>query len=595
MKKIVSFQEMEAIDRFAQQSYAMPQLMLMENAGRSAWHSFLEKTAARQYQNIVFLCGKAHNGGDALVMARHAHYAGFTKLHIIHTEKDESKLSLSNKINLNILQALGISCRYSQNILAEQANISCIEHANFIVDGLLGTGTKGMLYGNMAAITDLVNRCRKSVLENSTSASSKKIHLTSLDIPSGLYESICLADLADASFMKSDLTLCFGFFKEILFRPLLFEFAGECILLSSVFPPIQLQTSADWQSSAEGKKNLNPKPAPLRLIEIQDLEENLPKLSKTDYKKTRGHAAIAGGSKQFLGAPILATLAASRSFSGLCTRYAADDVFATQSTALASEMLASVEAAQPHHFKKHQALLIGPGVGPNDNNMRLFLSFTKKALAACLSRQLSLAAPPILVFDAEGIDIYKTIFMQAQASKKKTTLSCGQAIILTPHIGEFSRLIQKPKEEILLNPLVHVRKAAQKFHCCLCLKGHVNYIVAANGTAFLVEGANPLLGIAGSGDVLAGLTCSLAAYLLAKKSGGLDSQDDFIHSQGHHNSLSTKMTQADIDTIACNAMWMSCLLHQQAGKQALANKSMLDSHMLIDILSGLVASFLLTK
>ena len=72
--KIVTAEEMRAIDRATSERFGVPSLTLMENAGVAVAEYVLSHYAAAE--RIVVFCGKGNNGGDGFVAARRLHERG---------------------------------------------------------------------------------------------------------------------------------------------------------------------------------------------------------------------------------------------------------------------------------------------------------------------------------------------------------------------------------------------------------------------------------------------------------------------------------------------------------------------------------------
>src|SRR5262245_60543185 len=72
----LSREEVRSIDARAASEFAMPSLVLMENAGRGA-ADWLRSRLGRPLGRVVIVCGPGNNGGDGGVVARHLDASGF--------------------------------------------------------------------------------------------------------------------------------------------------------------------------------------------------------------------------------------------------------------------------------------------------------------------------------------------------------------------------------------------------------------------------------------------------------------------------------------------------------------------------------------
>src|SRR5712691_13069177 len=72
--KIVSADEMRAVDRATSERFGVPSVRLMENAGSAVADFVLSHYKA--VERVVIFCGKGNNGGDGFVAAQRLHERG---------------------------------------------------------------------------------------------------------------------------------------------------------------------------------------------------------------------------------------------------------------------------------------------------------------------------------------------------------------------------------------------------------------------------------------------------------------------------------------------------------------------------------------
>ncbi|MBN1362224.1 MAG: NAD(P)H-hydrate epimerase [Sedimentisphaerales bacterium] len=171
-KRVMSRDEVRAVDRWAIEQIGVPGVVLMENAGRSCAELVREKLRDVAQPQVCIFCGTGNNGGDGYVVARHLLNSAVTVRVAICG--DAAKVHGDARINLNILTQMG--CPITQ-LDPEDANLAATVRtvagqANLVVDALFGTGLQGQLKGPCVKLIEAINALGFPVL--------------SVDIPSGL-------------------------------------------------------------------------------------------------------------------------------------------------------------------------------------------------------------------------------------------------------------------------------------------------------------------------------------------------------------------------------------------------------------------------
>lgn len=141
-------------------------------------------------------------------------------------------------------------------------------------------------------------------------------------------------------------------------------------------------------------------------------------------------------------------------------------------------------------------LAVGPGLGQDERAL------------LCLERMIKEGKKP-LVIDADGLNllaVYRELReLLAQQGAK------GRKIVLTPHVGELSRLAGITAEECSRDLLNQGRKLAGQLHAAVAAKDARTFVIAENCPVCVNLSGNSGMAAAGSGDVLTGLIAGLLA------------------------------------------------------------------------------------
>ena len=119
---------------------------------------------------VVICAGGGNNGGDGFVIARHLENRGCAVRVLLFCDPDRVRGDAA--VNLHVLQAAGTPLSIYCGPLDEGEIDRRLAEADWIVDALLGTGTKGAAREPMAAVIRRINAAGKKVL--------------AVDLPSGL-------------------------------------------------------------------------------------------------------------------------------------------------------------------------------------------------------------------------------------------------------------------------------------------------------------------------------------------------------------------------------------------------------------------------
>ena len=228
------------------------------------------------------------------------------------------------------------------------------------------------------------------------------------------------------------------------------------------------------------------------LVKIRNIDSN-----KGDF----GKAGIYGGSIEYSGALKLAYLSLSslRSGCGISRVLVKKEVLPLLGPNILEQTLCVLPDYDNNFYDKLKesikdldSLAFGMGLG-NDEHLKSILTFLIKNYTGNL------------IIDADGLNTLSKMNLNIIKEKK-----CN--ILLTPHLKEFSRLINKPIEEIKKDSLNLVKEFSSTYKITLLLKGHTT-IISNGSDTYLVTTGCPGMSTAGSGDVLSGILAGVLASL----------------------------------------------------------------------------------
>ncbi len=395
-------------------------------------------------------------------------------------------------------------------------------YERLIVDGLLGTGSTGAPRSPIAeAIDSIAARRAAGAL------------VVALDIPSGVDATTGAAEHA----VTADLTVTFGTMKSGLL--IARAKTGGLVVLDIGLPPLSSGPS---------------------LVDAAWVRARTPAISADANKGTRRRLAIVAGGPSMVGAAILASRAAHRSGVGLVRLFVAPENVAVVQTvepeSLAfpwptDDATADLEIASFAH-----AVLIGPGLGASS------------AARDVLTRVLERWRGPTIV-DADALNLFA-----GRVSAFASALA-GRPALLTPHPGEFARLVGGGRtiDQVLADRFQAGASLARDLGAgaTVLLKGVPTVISSAAGERVVSAAGTPALATGGSGDLLAGIAGTLLAQTEDPfASAGIAAWVHGTAAEIANADRSTRAVTLDDVTAALGAAWERAAAHSAPSYPVLA-------------------------
>ncbi len=191
---VLTAAQMRMLDHFTIKTFGVPELSLMECAGKEIFRFISEYTQNFSKKNYLILVGNGNNGGDALVVARHLLNNGAKCTGLL--VGDSKKMSRSARLQFKIVQNMDMKIeQYNSDKLVE-----LMDAHDLCIDGILGTGFSGKLREQALTIIQQVN--------------AHKIPVLAIDIPSGLNAD---SGKPQPDAIKAVWTITLGAYKKGLF------------------------------------------------------------------------------------------------------------------------------------------------------------------------------------------------------------------------------------------------------------------------------------------------------------------------------------------------------------------------------------------
>lgn len=466
--KLVTSRQMKNIDSRSIKEFNTPSLELMERAGLGSAELCKKLLGDAKGKKVFIFCGKGNNGGDGFVVGRYlAKWKFKTQLYLLGKKEELTGDPLTN-LNRAVKLKLPIKQVTKSEDLPESFN------CHLVVDAIFGTGFKGEVTGLEKEAIERINR--------------SKMPVVAVDIPSGLnadngeFDPICVRATATATMGLPKIGQFFFPGKE---------FCGPVTVVDIGLSP---------RAIGEEKVGLN-------LITEEQVRGYLPTRPGHIHKGDCGKVFMLAGSVGLTGAACLASMSALRSGAGLVVLGVPESlniIFETKLTEVMTKPLPDVGQRgnlalrglgeiKPH-LEWADCFALGPGLGQHFQTFEL------------VRRLITTRINKPVVLDADGLNAF--------AKQPELLKDLPFPVIMTPHPGELSRLVNLSVAEIEKNRIEIACQTAKDFNLVLVLKGAPTLVAEPQGEVYVNPTGNSGMATAGSGDVLTGIITGLLTQKL---------------------------------------------------------------------------------
>ena len=473
--KVVTVAQMQALEDASEQA-GVSKDTLMENAGLACAQQIRRHMGGMAGRKALLLIGPGNNGADGLVIARHLRRWGAeVRCYVVRGRPDhDPKMADSQGYDVEVAHA-----DHDPGFARLRGWLSS---SSVVVDAILGAGRYRPLDGAVKEVVGLVNRHRSS---------DPGCSVISVDLPTGVNPD---TGAADENTLVADVTLalCYPKFGIANFPGA--GYAGRIVVLGIGLP----------------LKALDGVDLPVEWMSGSAAADLLPARPLDSHKGTYGHLLIVAGSRNFVGASVLAAMAAHRVGAGLVTLATPESVYPIAASKLTETIHlplpedadgridATVAEVIKDRLGGYSALAVGCGLGLSPG--------TSEFIERLLLTDVEVPMPPVVI-DADGLN--NLTRCEAWPARLHTSA------VLTPHPGEMATLTGQPTTEVQADRLAVAGSSAAEWGQTVLLKGAHSIVVSPDGRQCILPFANPALAAGGTGDVLTGLIGGLMAQGLS--------------------------------------------------------------------------------
>lgn len=465
MKRLVTPLMMKAFDTRTIRQMGMPPMVLMERAALAVVErvkayfegkSCQDPSLNREKPGICVLCGSGNNGGDGLAVARILFLSGYNACFYLAGD-----LSHASEQFLEQLQI-------AENYQVPQRKEAVFSYDEILIDAIFGIGLSRPLDLHTLEIIKVVNSC-----------SAFRI---AVDVPSGVN---CLTGQVWDSAFLADETVTFGYGKAGLLLYPARHYTGK----------VTVADVGIYEPEEEKKEKSGEEP----FSDIFSLEENdlswLNERKQDGNKSTFGKVLVVAGQAGMCGAACLCAKAVLRTGAGMVKISTSEDNRIPLQTLLPEAMVSCSHETKT--FSDDLAwcdvLVIGPGLGQGE---------TSRIRAEWFLSHAAEQKKPF-VLDADGLNLL--------SGHKAWRAYLHEKCILTPHMGEMSRLTGIETAVLKKNPVSEAAAFSKELGATIVMKDASTVIASPDGKLFINSSGNAGMATAGSGDVLSGVLGGILA------------------------------------------------------------------------------------